>query len=116
MIGEAMHNITVNIDKNKGADINPDMFGLFFEDINYSLDGGINAQMLENPNFEFYRTVGGTFDQYSAVKDYLYGWIAYPANGRGASLNMAIDEPISINNPHCLEFKASDEVLSVANK
>lgn len=28
--------------------ISEDMYGLFFEDINYGLDGGLHAEMLEN--------------------------------------------------------------------
>ena len=30
-----------------------DLFGIFFEDINYSADGGIYPEMLQNGSFEF---------------------------------------------------------------
>ena len=30
-----------------------DFYGLFFEDINHAADGGLYAQMVQNPSFEF---------------------------------------------------------------
>jgi alpha-L-arabinofuranosidase len=36
-----------------GKKISNEMFGLFFEDINYSADGGIYAEMVQNRSFEY---------------------------------------------------------------
>ena len=36
-----------------GATIQPTMYGLFFEDINYAADGGLYAEMIKNRSFEF---------------------------------------------------------------
>lgn len=36
-----------------GAEIQPTMYGLFFEDINYAADGGLYAEMIKNRSFEF---------------------------------------------------------------
>lgn len=36
-----------------GAPIQPTMYGLFFEDINYAADGGLYAEMIKNRSFEF---------------------------------------------------------------
>lgn len=36
-----------------GAEIQPTMYGLFFEDINYGADGGLYAEMVKNRSFEF---------------------------------------------------------------
>lgn len=36
-----------------GAELNRDMFGIFFEDINYAADGGIYAELVRNRSFEF---------------------------------------------------------------
>lgn len=33
--------------------IQPTMFGLFFEDINFAADGGLYAEMIKNRSFEF---------------------------------------------------------------
>lgn len=36
-----------------GAAIEPTMYGIFFEDINYGADGGLYAEMVKNRSFEF---------------------------------------------------------------
>ena len=33
--------------------IQPTMYGLFFEDINYGADGGLYAELIKNRSFEF---------------------------------------------------------------
>ena len=39
--------------KKVGAEIQPTMYGLFFEDINYAADGGLYAELVKNRSFEF---------------------------------------------------------------
>lgn len=39
--------------KKPGAEIQPTMYGLFFEDINYAADGGLYAELVKNRSFEF---------------------------------------------------------------
>ncbi len=41
------------------ADIQPTMWGIFFEDINLGADGGIYAEMVKNRSFEFYQPLMG---------------------------------------------------------
>ncbi len=36
-----------------GAPVQPTMYGIFFEDINYAADGGLYAEMIKNRSFEF---------------------------------------------------------------
>lgn len=36
-----------------GAEIQPTMYGLFFEDINHAADGGLYAELVKNRSFEF---------------------------------------------------------------
>jgi alpha-N-arabinofuranosidase len=45
-------NLEVNI-ANTITKIQPTMFGLFFEDINFAADGGLYAEMVKNRSFEF---------------------------------------------------------------
>ena len=45
------HKFTVDTSK-PGASIQPTMYGVFFEDINYAADGGVYAEMIENRSFE----------------------------------------------------------------
>ena len=42
-----------------GAPIQPTMYGLFFEDINFAADGGLYAEMVKNRSFEFPQTLMG---------------------------------------------------------
>ena len=39
--------------KKVGAPIQPTMYGLFFEDINYAEDGGLYAELIKNRSFDF---------------------------------------------------------------
>ncbi|MEJ0028887.1 MAG: carbohydrate binding domain-containing protein [Bacteroidota bacterium] len=44
--------ITVDVSKTKG-EIQPTMWGIFFEDINFAADGGLYAELVKNRSFEF---------------------------------------------------------------
>ena len=46
------HVMDVNTNK-LGAPVQPTMYGIFFEDINYAADGGLYAEMVKNRSFEF---------------------------------------------------------------
>ncbi|PTS99362.1 alpha-L-arabinofuranosidase [Pedobacter sp. HMWF019] len=41
------------------AQIQPEMWGVFFEDINMGADGGIYAELIKNRSFEFYKPLMG---------------------------------------------------------
>ena len=45
--------------KKLGAEIQPTMYGLFFEDINYAADGGLYAELVKNRSFEFPQALMG---------------------------------------------------------
>ena len=46
------HVMTVDVSK-PTAKINPAMYGIFFEDINFGADGGLYAELVKNRSFEF---------------------------------------------------------------
>ena len=54
-----------------GAEIQPTMYGLFFEDINYAADGGLYAELVKNRSFEFPQNLMGwkTFGKVSLKDD-----------------------------------------------
>ena len=89
-------------------------FGLFFEDINYSLDGGLYAQMLENRNFEA-KEVRGEKDRFTVQADGKYAWSAYPA-ADSAALKVKDDRPLFVENPHYLRVEAKAAGAGIANK
>lgn len=45
--------------KKPGAEIQPTMYGLFFEDINFGADGGLYAELIKNRSFEFPQSLMG---------------------------------------------------------
>jgi alpha-L-arabinofuranosidase len=75
-----------------GAKINPAMWGIFFEDINFGADGGLYAEMVKNRGFEF--------------PDPLMGWIKIsPSLARG-ELTVRTDAPFDANNPHYVRLQS----------
>jgi alpha-L-arabinofuranosidase len=51
---------TVHVWVNKPvADVQPTMWGVFFEDINFGADGGIYAELIKNRSFEFFKPLMG---------------------------------------------------------
>ena len=79
--------VTLNVQADKpGAQINPAMWGVFFEDINFGADGGLYAEMVKNRSFEF--------------PDPLMGWIKISPSLAQGELLVRDDDPFDANNPH----------------
>ncbi|MXV50777.1 alpha-L-arabinofuranosidase [Pedobacter sp. HMF7647] len=57
-IGQTKKKYNVQYDEIK-ADVQPTMWGVFFEDINMGADGGIYAELVKNRSFEFYKPLMG---------------------------------------------------------
>ncbi len=51
-VNAAAYQLDIATDR-PGAPIQPTMYGLFFEDINYAADGGLYAELVKNRSFEF---------------------------------------------------------------
>lgn len=49
---QAQTNLTIDATR-PGTDISPDMWGIFFEDINFAADGGLYGELVKNRSFEF---------------------------------------------------------------
>lgn len=64
--------LTVQVDKPIG-EIQPTMWGIFFEDINFAADGGLYAELVKNRSFEFAHPLMGwkeqKFDRFSLNKE-----------------------------------------------
>ena len=45
--------VTINVDvSNPGVKVSPNLYGIFFEDINHAADGGLYAELISNRSFE----------------------------------------------------------------
>src|SRR5688572_10117906 len=64
--------LTVQVDKPL-AEIQPTMWGIFFEDINFGADGGLYAELVKNRSFEFAHPLMGwteqKYDRFSLNKE-----------------------------------------------
>ena len=44
--------VTINVDaSNPGIKVSPNLYGIFFEDINHAADGGLYAELISNRSF-----------------------------------------------------------------
>jgi alpha-L-arabinofuranosidase len=84
--------VTVTI-HSQGKPISADLFGVFFEDINYAADGGLYAELIQNRSFEYQPTEQLTWNSMTAWE------FATRGGGRG-SVNIADQFPVHPNNPH----------------
>jgi len=65
----AQTTLTIQTDK-PITEIQPTMWGIFFEDINYGADGGLYAELVKNRSFEFFQPMMGwkqiNYDKFSS--------------------------------------------------
>ena len=86
--------VTIEVQADRpGANINPAMWGIFFEDINFGADGGLYAELVKNRSFEF--------------PNPLMGWSKVDGAGTGTAGSVAIldQDPFASSNPHYLRLK-----------
>lgn len=99
----------------KGAEISPELIGLFIEDINFAGDGGIYAELIENRSFEA-KEAFGTPGYYYAVDDNMYAWSGYSESGNLPRLQIISGVPVSVKNPHYLRVTTSEKGQGFKNK
>ncbi len=102
-VGAHAATLTVQTDQ-PGAQLNPGMWGIFFEDINFGADGGLYAELVKNRGFEF--------------PDPLMGWTKIVGNkGNGGQLSVLTGQPCNAANPHYLRIlSAGGEPFGVSNE
>jgi alpha-L-arabinofuranosidase len=81
---------TLDIHPNLSKPISPNLIGIFFEDINYSADGGLYAELIQNRDFEYNNLDRPEWNATSF----------WELKGEGTTLDIATDQPIHANNPH----------------
>lgn len=98
--GVDYRDLKLDILNEKDVDIQENMYGLFFEDINYAADGGLYAEMIENRSFEAIKHPGSDgYGTSSTWKDPGAKWSA--VNG---SMEYKTDSPLNDKNPTYLSF------------
>ncbi len=118
----------------KGAEVNPKMYGIFFEEINHSGDGGLYGELIRNRNFEEGVLPSGTVykDGYAVaphkpsygdgrIHDWKVKWdkdslemIGWHVEG-DASHSIVSDKPLHPNTPNHMLLKMAGTNTSLIN-
>jgi len=88
-----------------GKKISPDLFGLFFEDINYAADGGLYAELVQNRSFEYNPAEQRNWHPFS-FWEYLTPGFSY------GKISVETESPVHPNNPHYIDL----DVLHVGHE
>lgn len=83
--------ITVRPEQAKA--ISDKLIGIFFEDINYSADGGLYAELVQNRDFEYNAGDGGREDNWTATN-------SWALVGDGATFSISTEQPVHPNQLH----------------
>ena len=85
--------LTATLDKAGVRAISTDLWGIFFEDISYSGDGGLNADLVQNGAFEYNRADSIDWSNYSF-------WRKIVPEGSFAAFCIHDNDPVATENPH----------------
>ena len=110
---------TINIDAaKKGVDVNPGMYGIFLEEINYGVDGGLYAEMLKNRAFEGNNPPEGGKGRFTSDPSGLPDWELVQTGAAKGAMFADTADPLNANTPHSLRLEvenASGGRIGVAN-
>lgn len=101
---------TLTIDFTHPVPISPDLFGIFFEDINYAADGGLYAELIQNRSFDYSPTEHRDWNFFTS-------WDLIRSGGARCSLSLETEETIHPNNPHylALTFETAGGTVGLRN-
>lgn len=80
-----------------GKEISSELFGLFFEDINYAADGGLYAELVQNRSFEYNPTERREWHPLS-FWEYVTPGFSY------GQISVETVNPVHANNPHYVDL------------
>src|SRR6201991_3558424 len=100
---EASGNIVIKVNA-PIAEVQPTMWGIFFEDINLGADGGIYAELVKNRSFEFYEP--------------MMGWKVRQSTFREGSVLVQNRKEVAGANPRFLRVRKTNaaDTLSITNE
>lgn len=91
--------------------ISPELFGIFFEDLNYAADGGLYAELIQNRSFEYSPTEQAKWGPFSF-------WDLVKTGEGDGHLGLGNVRPVHVNNPHYLILTVTKpgDGVGVANR
>ena len=91
-----------------GKAISPDLFGIFFEDLNYAADGGLYGELVQNRSFEYSSRDNQSWNSSTA-------WtVIQRVNGKG-SATVETNAPLNDRNPHYAVLTLEGAEAGLAN-
>ena len=93
-----------------GIQISPTLAGIFFEDINQSVDGGICAQLIQNNSFQAYNVPDAPGDnEFSQCDTVFFGWTVVRKEGAVGTARAVADKPLVKNLKRWYDFDPNDK-------
>ena len=93
-----------------GIQISPTLAGIFFEDINQSVDGGICAQLIQNNSFQAYNVPDAPGDnEFSQCDTVFFGWTVVRKEGAVGSARAVADKPLVPKLKRWYDFDPDDK-------
>ena len=92
----------------KPTTVSKNLFGIFYEDINYVADGGLYGEMIQNRSFEFSKS----------RRHPAYSWQKVMQDGSKAegAVQTSTESPLNPNNPTYATLKAQGSIQGISNR
>ncbi|OZG66508.1 alpha-L-arabinofuranosidase C-terminal domain-containing protein [Bifidobacterium eulemuris] len=100
--------LTAALDKAGVRKISTDLWGIFFEDISHSADGGLASELVQNGAFEYNRADSRDWSSYTA-------WRKIVPEGSFAAFGVGVDDPVANENPRYAVVEVRDAPASLEN-
>ena len=92
-----------------GIAISPTLAGIFFEDINQSVDGGICAQLIQNNSFQAYNVPEAPDqNEFSTCDTVFFGWTVVRGEGSKGAARAVADKPLVPGLKRWYDFDPND--------
>lgn len=84
-----------------GKSISKDLFGIFIEDLNYTADGGLYAEMVQNRSFEYSPSDVDLHEYHKKGQWHPFtAWEFLKVGNAIATLSLETEKPLNANNRH----------------
>lgn len=100
--------ITLRPDK-LGIEVSPTLSGIFFEDLNQSLDGGICAQLIQNYSFQAYDVPDSRAYEFSYSDTTFFSWTVIRKDGAVGTARIVEDKPLVLDRKRYYDWDPGDE-------
>ena len=95
--------------KKLGIEVSPTLSGIFFEDLNQSLDGGICAQLIQNYSFQAYDLPDSRPYEFSYSDTTFHSWTVIRKDGAVGTAHVVEDKPLVQNRKRHYDWNPDDE-------